>query len=328
MKKNIAVVCGGYSKERFISLKTADNILNNLDDKIFEKYKVVLDTDGNFFCEVEGESLRVNKKDFKIDKANPNISFDIAVIAIHGIPGESGELQEYFDSIGMLYTTVSSEKMSKTFDKHKSKTFIKNLNLIKIPEYLFFSKSSDIDFDNVIEKLGLPCFVKPNKEGSSLGVSKVSKREDMSLAVEKAFGFDDGILIESFVSGKELSVGVITYKGNIVALPITEIIPQHDFFDYESKYSGKSLEITPAKISRTLEDMVKEVGIKIYKEFEIKGLCRIDLILDEKNNEAYFLEINTIPGMTKNSIIPQQMSEMGINFKELMTDLINQFLKK
>jgi D-alanine-D-alanine ligase len=253
------------------------------------------------------------------------ITFDCVFNAIHGSPGEDGYMQAYFELLGIPQTSCSMYQAALTFNKRDLLATLKPHG-IKTAESYYLNLGDTIDEDAIVAKVGLPCFVKANKAGSSFGISKVYKKEDLQTAIDKSFKEDNEIIIEQFLDGVEVSVGVISYKGETLVLPITEIVSENDFFDYEAKYEGKSQEITPARISEDYASKVRHEAKKIYETLGMRGFSRSEFIF--KNNEPYLLEMNTVPGLTNESILPQQAAEAGISMKDLFSNAIEEALKE
>ena len=322
MQKNIALVTGGYSGELEISLKSANEVARNLDP---DKYKVFIihigQQDWTFQGE-EGNEVVVDKNDFTVFYEGKHITFDCAFIALHGTPGEDGRLQGYFDMIGMPYTSCGMTTSAITFNKFFSNKIARSLG-VKTADSVFMTGDNLLGKDEIIQKIGLPCFVKPNNGGSSVGISRVDRREEMLDAMRKALKEDDEIVIESYIDGFELTCGMLKHQGELIVFPLTEIISENSFFDFKAKYT-ESLrsEITPARVSNDLEERCKNISAFLYNEMNCKGLVRFDYIVN--NDELYFLEVNTIPGMTAESIVPKQAQEMGISLKELYSMVIEE----
>lgn len=322
MQQNIAIIMGGYSSEIEISLKSGDVVYNSLDKNKYNVYKVFILKDKWFVIHDEQEYL-INKDDFSVTIKERKITFDCVFNAIHGHPGENGVLIAYFDLLGIKHTSAPYYQMAITFNKRDTLSVLKEYD-IKTATSFYMHEKDEIDTDKIVAKVGLPCFVKPNNGGSSFGISKVYKEENLIAAIEKASQEDSEILIESFLDGTEVSVGVIDYKGKVRVLPMTEIVSKNDFFDYEAKYEGKSDEITPARISEVDTQKLEIVAKKIYKILQMKGFSRSEFIL--VNGEPYFLEINTVPGMTEESLLPKQAKEANISLSELFDNAIQMAL--
>ena len=255
---------------------------------------------------------------------NQHIHFDCVFNAIHGDPGENGTLIAYFDMLGIKHTSAPFYQMALTFNKRDTLSVVKDYGIPTAISF-YMHQRDDIVADTIIKKVGLPCFVKPNRAGSSFGVSKVYKEENLKNAIEKAYEEDEEIIIESFLDGKEVSVGVIEYHNELIVLPITEIVSENDFFDYEAKYMGKSKEITPARISQAEKELVEKQAKKIYQILNMKGFSRSEFIIVD--GVPYFLEINAVPGMTEESLLPQQAKVASISLSELFDNAIQLALK-
>ena len=322
MQKNIAIVMGGYSSEAEISLKSGDVVYNSLDANKYALYKVYIFKD-RWFVKLDTQEYKIDKDDFSFVKKDIKVNFDCVFNAIHGNPGENGALVAYFDLLGIKHTSAPFYQMSLTFNKRDTLSVIKEYGIQTANSY-YMHQRDKINTVNIIEKVGLPCFVKPNRSGSSFGISKVYKEENLEDAILKACKEDEEILIESFLDGKEVSVGVIEYQGKIEVLPITEIVSENDFFDYEAKYRGKSKEITPARISDVEKKKVINTARKVYRVLNMSGFSRSEFILVD--GEPYFLEINTVPGMTEESLLPQQAKEASISLTDLFDNAIQMAL--
>ena len=322
MQKNIAIVMGGYSSEAEISLKSGDVVYNSLDANKYALYKVYIFKD-RWFVKLDTQEYKIDKDDFSFVKKDIKVNFDCVFNAIHGNPGENGALVAYFDLLGIKHTSAPFYQMSLTFNKRDTLSVIKEYGIQTANSY-YMHQRDEINTVKIIQKVGLPCFVKPNRSGSSFGISKVYKEENLEDAILKACKEDEEILIESFLDGKEVSVGIIEYQGKIEVLPITEIVSENDFFDYEAKYKGKSKEITPARISEVEKKKVINTARKVYRVLNMSGFSRSEFIL--VNGEPYFLEINTVPGMTEESLLPQQAKEASISLTDLFDNAIQMAL--
>ncbi len=315
---NVAVVMGGYSDESVISLRSGQLILNHLAKTKYQPFEVHI-LIGTWYCLVDGEKFPINRADFSFSKDNEIIKFDVVVNTIHGTPGEDGHLQAYWELIELPYTGCNFYQSSLTFNKRDTLSVLSKFNIPKANS-IYVSKGDTIDGNQIVKELGLPFFVKPNQSGSSLGVSMVSTLDDLEKALDFAFAEDNDILIESYLNGNEVSVGVLNYKGETKVLGITEILSQNAFFDYEAKYLGKSEEITPARISKELETLVYEMAKKVYESLGMKGFSRTDFII--MNGIPHFIEINTNPGLSPQSIFPQQAAFAEIEFPDLLDNEI------
>jgi len=315
---------GGYSKEHEISLKSGNTVFNNIDTKFYNVYKLIINKIKWIIHTLEGESYPISKEKFTCLINDVEIKFDLVFNMIHGTPGEDGIIQKYFDKLKIPYTGPSSEIAQLTFNKNNSVEFARKIN-IKTAKSILINKDSNISFYNIEKDLGLPLFIKANNSGSSYGISKIYTIKDLEIAIKKSFKFDDEVLIEQFLDGKEVSVGVMYFKGKIKVFGITEIITSNDFFDYEAKYYGESEEITPAKLNKIQKEKVEKITKEIYKKFRMRGFSRVDFIIIK--NEPFFLEINSIPGMSDESIFPKQVVMNNISLKNLFSYMIDDTLK-
>ena len=312
--KNIAVVCGGYSGESVISLKSADTVLKTIDSSLYTLYKVVIEKE-KWEVWIETKKYSIDKNDFSITLNNEKIIFDCVFNVIHGTPGEDGKLQGYLDLLNIPYTSCDVLTSAVTFNKEVCKRIATKAN-VKTAKSVLLTKKSAVNTDAIAKHTGIPCFVKPNNGGSSIGASKVTTQEMLQSAIEKAFQVDDEILIEEYLSGTEITCGVAILNEKPTALGITEIVSTKDFFDFDAKYENKSTqEITPARISKEHESECKKTSEMLYSFFECKGMIRVDYMIH--NNQLYMVEINTIPGLTERSLIPQQAAYYGVSMQDL-----------
>ncbi|WP_290698503.1 D-alanine--D-alanine ligase [Lacinutrix sp.] len=325
MKKNIAIIMGGYSSEYQISLKSGNVVFNTLDKDKYNVYRIHIFKEKWVFVDAYDLEFSIDRNDFSVLINDTKITFDCVFNAIHGSPGEDGIMQAYFELIGIPQTSCNSYQAALTFNKRDCLSALKPYGVLTAESY-YLNLGDAVNEDKIIAKVGLPCFVKANKAGSSFGISKVHKKEALQAAIENSFKEDDEIIIESFLDGTEVSVGVITYNGETKVLPITEIVSENDFFDYEAKYLGKSQEITPARISKSQEDKVNALAKKVYTLLKMKGYSRSEFIF--KDGEPHLLEINTVPGLTNESILPQQAKEAGISMSQLFESAITEALKE
>ena len=316
--KNIAVVMGGYSLEREISLKSGSIALQYLDASKYNLFKIIIDNNG-WFLYHNNQEIAIDKNDFSANFNNSKISFDGVFIAIHGKPGENGELQNYLDKLEIPYNTSSEKAAQLSFDKGKCNSFLRTKGL-NCANSIILTDNNNLEIDKIISSIGLPCFVKPNGNGSSFGISKVNSKNDLIPAIEKAFKHDQTILIESFLDGIELTCGIHNFDENLYTFPITEIISENEFFDYQAKYEGKSKEITPANITKELAKKVSDITKIAYKILDLNGIARIDFIIVD--NQPFIIEANTVPGLSKESIIPQQAECAGISLSQLFNQSI------
>ena len=323
MKKNIAIIMGGYSSEVGISLKSGNVVYKHLNKEKYNPYRVHILKDKWVLVDDEENEHPINKHDFSAEVNGTNISFDAVFNAIHGTPGENGVILAYFDLIGLKHTSAPFYQMALTFNKRDTLSVVKEYG-IPAATSVYLNKGDKINTNTIIEKVGLPCFVKPNGAGSSFGISKVYTQEELIPAIEKAYEEDSEILIESFLDGTEVSVGVIQYKGETKVLPITEIVSDNDFFDYKAKYEGESQEITPARLTEAQEKSVNDIAKRVYEILNMSGFSRSEYIL--VNDIPHFLEMNTVPGLTEASILPQQANHAGISLTELFGNAIEMAL--
>lgn len=310
----VAVVAGGYSDESVVSLKSCELIYASLNPEKYDRTRVRILKEG-WYAEIEGEKYPINKGDFSFEKNGKKITFDVVFNTIHGTPGEDGYLQAYFEMIGLAYNGCPFYQSALTFNK---KDCIAVLSKYGIPhaKSIYINKGDQYVTKEILDQVGLPCFVKPNRSGSSLGISKVFKEEEFEAAMQKAFHEDKEVLVESFLDGTEVSVGVLNYKGETMVLGITEIVSHTEFFDYDAKYNGLSDEITPARLTPEVEQRVREVAAKAYKCINMSGFSRSEYII--VNGEPHFIEMNTLPGFSPASIFPQQAAYAGIALEDLM----------
>ena len=316
---------GGYSSEYEISLKSGQVVYDTLDKSKYNTYRIHIFKEKWVFVNDMSEEFSVDKNDFSVLVNETRINFDCVFNAIHGSPGEDGFMQGYFELLDIAHTSCNMYQAALTFNKRDCLSALKPYGIKTAASY-FVNLGDTVDEDAIINKVGLPCFVKANRAGSSFGITKVYKKEDIQNALDVAFKEDDEVIIESFLDGVEISVGVINYKGETIVLPLTEIVSENDFFDYEAKYLGKSQEITPARIDDDKAEMVRSLAKKVYNVLKLKGFSRSEYIF--KNGEPHLLEVNTVPGLTAASILPQQAAEAGISMSALFENAIESSLNK
>lgn len=314
---------GGYSSEYRISINSGTVVYKNLDRSKYEPYMVHIMQNEWFVVADDDTPYPINKSNFTVKINDKTIIFDCVFNTIHGTPGENGLLQAYLNLVGIPQTSCDFYQAALTFNKRDLISVLRPYGIKTAVNY-FVNKGDEIEVEEIVKKVGLPCFVKANKAGSSFGITKVKKAEDLEQATKVAFKEDDEIIIESFLDGTEVSVGVITYKGEVLALPVTEIISENEFFDYEAKYLGKSEEITPARITDEQTKEVQELARHIYSKLKMRGFTRSEFIFH--NNEAHFIEMNTTPGLSEASILPQQSAKAGISLKDLFGSAIENSL--
>ncbi len=316
--QKIAVVCGGYSGEAEVSMRSAAMVMEHIDLTLYSPVKIVIQKN-RWFAEWKGAEWEVNRNDFSVMLDGEIHQFDGAFIIVHGTPGENGLLQGYFEMLGIPYTTGDVLNMSITFNKKATTTFLKSLGF-SVAESVVLYKNEEWNADSILQRVGLPCFVKPNNGGSSIGTSKVKELGQLMPAIEKAFKEDGQVIIESFLNGTEVTCGVIQWEGKVRALPMTEIVSENEFFDFEAKYKGKSNEITPARIDKALFEEIQNLSEKIYIQLKCRGMIRVDFIIHD--GLPHVVEVNTVPGFSAASIIPQQAACVGIDKTALITAVI------
>jgi D-alanine--D-alanine ligase len=325
MKKTIALLTGGTTGEWVVSVKSAATIAQNLDTSKFDVYKIMLTQQGWFYEPADSVKIEVDRNDFSLTIKGRKIMFEGVFIAIHGSPGEDGKLQGYFDMLNIPYTTCDALTSAITMNKGYTKAVVQNIDQLNVAKSAQIFKNVPYDLIQLKKDLKLPYFVKPNNGGSSIGMSKVSHGNDLEAALEKAFHEDNQILIEEFISGREFTVGVVKLDGKIKVLPITEVETAKEFFDFEAKYTpGVATETTPAAVKPATRDRVAKIAEAVYVKLNCRGIVRIDFILTEDEGDFYFIEINTIPGQTSTSFIPQQVAAMGMKLNDFYTKLIKE----
>ncbi|MDD4489922.1 MAG: D-alanine--D-alanine ligase [Paludibacter sp.] len=320
MKPTIAIVAGGDSSEVVVSLKSAVGLLSFMDRARYNVYQVILTKEVWVVNITENEQVEIDKSDFSFFNQGNKIKFDFAYITIHGTPGEDGILQGYFDLIGIPYSTCGVLASALTFYKFICNQYLKSFG-VKVSESVLLRSGQSINSEEMALKIGFPCFIKPNAGGSSFGVTKVNSKEDVQPAIEKAFKEGNEVMIEAFMQGIEVTCGMYKTKSKSIVLPITEVVPHNDFFDFDAKYKGEVDEITPARINPELTARIQKLTAAIYDILGCKGIIRIDYIITE-GDVINLLEVNTTPGMTTTSFIPQQVRAAGMEMKDVLTDII------
>jgi D-alanine-D-alanine ligase len=325
MKKTIALLTGGTTGEWVVSVKSAATIAQNLDTDKFDVYKIMLTQQGWFYEPSDSVKIEVDRNDFSLNLKGRKIKFDGVFIAIHGSPGEDGKLQGYFDMIGLPYTTCNAMTSAITMNKGYTKAIVNGIANLNIAKSAQIFKDGDYNVEQLKADLKLPYFVKPNNGGSSIGMSKVNRAQDLEEAIAKAFNEDDQILIEEFIAGREFTVGVVKLDGQITVLPATEVETAKEFFDFEAKYTpGVAKETTPAPLRPETRSRVEQIAADVYRKLNCSGIVRIDFILTGDEADFYFIEINTIPGQTATSFIPQQVAAMGMKLGDFYTKLLKE----
>jgi len=320
---NVAIVCGGDSGEFDVSMKSGGQVFQHLDREKFMPYRVIISRKG-WFCSIDGVDVEVDKDHFTFLHNGKTIKPDIVFNAIHGTPGEDGKLQGYFDMIGIPYTSSGVTTSSLTFNKSFCKRVVASMGVKTANSVHLFRHTQDPVYA-VWEEIAFPCFVKPNNGGSSVGMSKVNKAEELEAALQRAFHEDDEVLVEDFIRGRELTCGVIRSEGEVIAFPVTEIISKTDFFDYEAKYKeGLAEEVVPANIEEDVAEKCRNISKDLYGTLNCRGVVRFDYIYS--NYEFYFLEVNTVPGLSEQSIIPKMARAHGWTMTELFSRMIEDCL--
>lgn len=319
-RKNLALIYGGDSSEHEISVQSGRHVASCIDRSRYEVYEI-LQKGADWSVQWNGKTIPVDKSDFSAQIDGRHVRFDIAFIMIHGTPGENGLIQAYFEMLGIPFNTCSSFVSSVTFDKYACKSYLRASGVRMAKDYLI-NRGDSWNAASVVDSLGgLPVFVKPTDGGSSFGVTKVKRLEDFDEAVRSAFREGKRVIVEEFIPGREFTNGIYTDGGRMVTLPVTEIVPDNEFFDYESKYLGASKEICPAPVSDSLRDRIQEQSRRIYSYLGCSGLVRIDYLV--VGEDVYFMEMNTVPGMTKMSLVPQEVRVSGMDLPEFFNLLID-----
>jgi len=325
MKKKVALVTGGLSGEAQISYKSAITVNGNLDRNKFDVYQIDINPSGWWYKPENEAPQKVNRDDFSITDGGVKINFDVVLLCIHGTPGEDGKLQGYFDMLGLPYTSCDAATSALTFNKRYT-VAVAAFGGISVANSMHLFKHTPVSPENILSKLQLPVFVKPNNGGSSIGMSKVTSADALAPALEKAFKEDTQVLVEEFISGREFTIGVFKTKGALQVLPITEIETSNEFFDFEAKYQGKSVETTPALISETMQSQLEAAAKRVYEVLNCRGVVRVDFIYNEEKGLPYMLEVNTVPGQSAASVIPQQVKAMGMSLQEFYTSIVEESL--
>lgn len=320
----VGIVMGGYSEESNVSLKSGDYFYSQINKSKYTVFKITILKDG-WNVIINDQSYPINKGDFSFQLNEKKIHFDVLLNTIHGNPGENGLMQAYWELLNIPYSGCSFYNSALTFNKRDTLSVLKKFN-VSVANSVYLNKGDHIDVDSIIKEVGLPCFVKPNQSGSSLGVSKVKKKEDFLTALDFAFKEDKAVLVESYLEGREVQVGVFKNQGEVVVVNTTEIISKNEFFDYEAKYLGASEEITPAPISEEEDKRIREAAAHIYRSLDMTGFSRLDFIIVK--GTPYFLEINTTPGCSPASIFPQQVKQAGLDFSKLLDNEISIALQR
>jgi len=326
-KPRIALVTGGYSSEAVISYKSAETVNRHLDRARYEVWQINVARAGWTYTSPDGARYAVDRSDFSLHLPEGHVCFDAAFIIIHGTPGEDGRLQGYFDMVGLPYTSCDAATSSITFNKRYT-VAVAAFSGIRTARSLHLFRDRPLSQAVILAALKLPVFVKPNNGGSSIGMSKVSRSEDLPAALSKAFQEDDQVLVEECILGREFTIGAFCSDGKVCTLPFTEILTHNEFFDFEAKYQGKSSEMTPAECPEDVANKVRSTAARVYDTFNCRGVVRMDFIYEEQSQEPYLLEINSIPGQSSLSLIPQQVKAMGWDLTEFYTKLVEEALAR
>ena len=322
MKRTIALVAGGYSGEYEVSLKSADGLYSFIDKTRYDIHRVLLTRDEWSVLLPDGSRVPIDRNDFSYHHPDGrHIHFDFAYITIHGTPGEDGRLQGYFDMLSIPYSTCGALASALTFNKYTCTQFLRSQG-VRVSDAIRLRRGDAVYADDVVKTLGLPVFVKPNAGGSSLGTTKVKEAAQIDEAVRRAFACDDEVIIERFVSGTEVTCGCYKAQADMTLLPVTEVVTGNDFFDFDAKYNGQVSEITPARISAGMTQKIQDETRAIYHLIGAKGIIRVDFIIPSDGSEPVMLEINTTPGMTETSFIPQQIRAAGLCITDVLTEII------
>jgi len=328
MKKTIALVTGGYTGESVISFNSSAFVESKIDRNKYNVFKLVILKDEWYYTDSNAVKHQVDKNDFSLTIGGTKIVFDVAFIMIHGAPGEDGKLQGYFDLLNIPYTSCDALTSSLTMNKGYSKAIVNGIQDLHVAKSVQLFDNSTTSSQQLLDSLVLPLFIKPNNGGSSIGMSKVKNANELPDALVKAFNEDSQVLVEEFIQGREFSIGVYNSFEGIRVLPSTEVIPSNDFFDYEAKYTpGATEEITPGRMSEEEKERVERIVIEIYHKLNCKGMVRIDYFLQDLSSNFYFVEINTIPGQTAQSFIPQQVKAAGLDIADFYGELIEMALR-
>jgi D-alanine-D-alanine ligase len=324
MKKNIALVAGGYSGEAVISYESAKTIAQHIPAHKYNVYKILITRDAWTYTGINGNVYHVNRQDFTLSIDGEKLKFDAVFIGIHGTPGEDGKLQGYFDMLGIPYTGCGSISSALTFNKIYCNRVVQAYDVVNVARSLHMFKSRPLTPEQILQQLKLPLFVKPVEGGSSLGTSKVTDVSQLQAALDAAYACDNQVMAEEFVGGREFSIGVYHNGAELIALPVTEIISENDFFDYEAKYNGASKEVTPAEIEADVAYKIADTAKRLYQILNCRGIVRADFIYETATSKLFFLEINTMPGQSAESIVPQQVRASGGNLSDFYDGLLQQ----
>ncbi|WP_407427139.1 D-alanine--D-alanine ligase [Arcticibacter sp.] len=327
MKNTIALVTGGFTGESYVSFKSAEVIEKNIDRDKFDVYTIVVTRESWYYVDENAVKHPVDKNDFSIVLDDSVIRFDAVFIGLHGSPGEDGKLQGYFDMLGMPYTTCDALTSAITMNKGYTKAIVQGVKDLHIARSLQLFSHSPLSSEEILAHLNLPLFIKPNNGGSSIGMTKVKTAEELPGALERAFNEDTQVLVEEFISGREFSIGVYKGKEGVQVLPATEVVTTREFFDFEAKYTpGATEEITPGRMTEEELERVEAIIKAVYNKLNCRGVIRVDYFLEEGTGKFFFIEVNTVPGQTETSFIPQQVRAAGKTIKDFYSELIEMSL--
>ena len=322
--KNVAVICGGNSGEKLISMKSSQFVIDSLDPEKYRGYQVLIEGSLWNYIAPDGTEYPIDKNDFSVMLNGVKLKFDVVFNIIHGDPGENGKMQAYFEMLGIPNTSSDSTISALTFNKAWCNHIVRDLG-VNVANSVHLFKGMKIDPEHILNQVGLPCFVKPNSGGSSVGMSRVNAAEDLEAAIEKAFAEDNEVLIEEYFEGREVTCGVMQTGNELVVFPLCEVVSEKEFFDYEAKYTeGLAKELIPAPVDQSVEQTIKSTAVYLYKNLGLKGVVRIDFLFRE--DEYVFLEVNTIPGLSAQSIVPQMARQYGWSNSELIDRIIAEAL--
>ncbi len=331
-KKTIAIVCGGDSSEHEVSMRSAQGLYGFFDHDRYEIYIVVMRGSDWHVCLADGATAPIDRNDFSFAGDKGRVTFDYAYITIHGTPGENGVLQGYFDMLGIPYSTCNVLVEALTFDKYVLNNFLRSFG-VNVPQSVMLrrGKPRRLTDEQIVARLGLPCFVKPTADGSSFGVTKVKRLDQLSAALASAFELCGSVMVEQYVEGTEVTVGCYKTRDKSVVFPVTEVVTDNEFFDYDAKYNGQVDEITPARISAELTASLQALTSHLYDLLDCNGIIRVDYIVSREadgSDRINLIEINTTPGMTATSFIPQQVRAAGLEMRDVLTDIVENQLNK
>jgi D-alanine-D-alanine ligase len=322
--KKVAVIMGGYSSEYAISIESGETVIEALAQSEYEVYKVLILKD-RWVAVVDGQEYAIDKNDFSFIQNGVKIKFDVVFNAIHGTPGEDGLMQGYFDLIGLKHSSSGFFESALTFNKPKTNVVLEKVG-VKIPKGIYHTENEEVNAERLKEELGFPMFIKPARSGSSYGVTRVNVVDEIEGAVVEARKEDSVVVAEAAVIGTEVGCGVARINGKVQVLAITEIVSKNAFFDYQAKYEGASDEITPARIDNVVEKEIREISVMVYEQLGLSGVVRVDYIIEGKSNKPVFIEVNTVPGLSGASIVPQQVAHCKMSLKEFFTLLLEESL--